>query len=190
MLEQDSIVKRIARKIKRCIGIRPEYSFIPVKRYLQYFLFQRVLRINSHVPWPVHWSSVVSSPQNIKFKREITPLGYSPSSYIQATNGIEVGSNVIHGPGISIISSNHLVDDFLSYSVDPPVKIGDNCWLGAGCVILPGVVLGEHTVVAAGAVVTRSFPDGNCIVAGVPAKIVKSIPPYRGKHYFLRTDRS
>lgn len=47
-----------------------------------------------------------------------------------------------------------------------PVRIGRKCWIGMNAVILPGVTLGDHTVVGAGAVVSRSFPEGHCIVAG------------------------
>ena len=49
-------------------------------------------------------------------------------------------------------------------------------WIGGHAVINPGVVLGDNTVVAAGAVVTRSFPQGNVVLAGVPARVVKEIP--------------
>jgi acetyltransferase-like isoleucine patch superfamily enzyme len=55
-----------------------------------------------------------------------------------------------------------------------PVVIGNDVWIGANAVILPGVTIGSHAVVAAGAVVTKDVP-GNCIVAGVPAKIIKRL---------------
>jgi acetyltransferase-like isoleucine patch superfamily enzyme len=50
-------------------------------------------------------------------------------------------------------------------------------------VILPGVVLGDHTIVGAGAVVTKSFPEGYCIIAGVPAKVIKTIDKDRVVNY-------
>ena len=55
-----------------------------------------------------------------------------------------------------------------------PVVIGDDVWIGANAVVLPGVHIGRHVVVAAGAVVTRDVPDG-CVVAGVPATIKKRL---------------
>ena len=82
------------------------------------------------------------------------------------------------GPRIKIISANHDVNNYDKHIPAPPVKIGDNIWLGANSVILPGVEIGDHTVVAANAVVNRSFKEGNCILAGVPAKIVKKLPAY------------
>ena len=103
-----------------------------------------------------------------------------PGCYIQALNGIEIGRNVRIGPNVCIISANHNIDDFGKHDKAPPIVIGDNCWLGAGCNILPGVVLGKHVIVAAGAVVTKSFAD-NCIIGGVPAKFIREIGPYKGK---------
>ena len=55
------------------------------------------------------------------------------------------------------------------------VVIKKNSWLGMNSVILPGVTLGENTVVAAGAIVTKSFPEGWCVLAGSPAKVIKNI---------------
>lgn len=166
--------------------IRKEFKFMGMKNYIIYFIFQRVFRINSAASWPVHWSSVVSSPKNISFKDEITPLGYSPSSYIQATNGIIIGSNVIHAIGLKIITSNHEMNDFTKHTKNKPIVIGDNCWIGANVTILPEVELGNHVIVAAGSVVSKSFLEDNIIIGGVPAKILKKIEPYNGNHYFLK----
>lgn len=105
--------------------------------------------------------------------------GYVPGQYINAKNGIIIGRNVRLGPAIKLISANHNSLDYDEHLKAEPICIGDNCWLGANVVILPAVVLQEHIIVAAGAVVTKSFPK-NCIIAGVPAKIIKKIPPYIG----------
>ena len=151
------------------------------KKYVQMFIFQRIFRINSAVPWPVHSSSIVSGSKNIKYKawHAYRPnLGLSTCCYIQAMYGIEVGINVRIASGVKIISANHDVNDYDKHIPASPVKIGDNVWLGANSVLLPGVEIGDHTVVAAGAVVNRSFKEGNCILAGMPAKIVKKLPVY------------
>ena len=55
-----------------------------------------------------------------------------------------------------------------------PVAIGDDVWIGGNCTILPGVTIGKNVVIAAGAVVTKDIPD-NCVVAGIPAKIIKRL---------------
>ena len=57
---------------------------------------------------------------------------------------------------------------------NPPIMIKDRAWIGANATILTGVTIGKNAVVAAGAVVTKDVPD-NCMVGGVPAKIIKEI---------------
>lgn len=139
---------------------------------------QKVLRRNAHVPWPVHPSSIIHAPERIE-RGDRTP-GLSPGCYLDARNGISFGRNVWVGPGVRIISMNHDTQDFRSYVATAPVRIGNDCWLGAGATVLAGVELGPHTVVGAGAVVTRSFPEGNQLVAGNPARVVKALGPYTG----------
>ncbi len=148
-------------------------------RYVQYFIFQRILRINGNVPWMVHWSSIVSHPSMIKLGKSKRHAGFMPGCYIQALNGIEFGNNVIIGPGVKLISSNHSLSNFNLYTDDDPIIIGDNCWLGSNSIILSGVLLGNHTIVAAGSVVTKSFPQKNVLIGGAPAKIIKFIPEYK-----------
>lgn len=148
------------------------------------FFFQRILRINSHVPWPVHFTSFVGSPGKIKYKNHSNlsvKLGCSAGCYINSMNGIEIGFNLRVGPGVKIISADHDLNAYEKHILGPPIKLGDDIWLGSNAVILPGVELGNHVVVAAGAVVNKSFPQGNCVLAGVPAKVVKELPDYHGK---------
>lgn len=90
-----------------------------------------------------------------------------------------IGSHVNLAQGITVTALNHNFSDpsrrFNEQGVDTrPVVIGDDVWIGANAVILPGVTIGKHVVVAAGAVVTKDVPD-NCVVGGVPAKILKQI---------------
>lgn len=160
-------------------------KFMGFKKYLQIFIFQRILRINSEIPWPVHWSSIVTCPKNIKYKYQkfYRPnLGFSHCCYMQATNGIEIGVNVMIAPGVKIMSANHDVNDYHKHISSGPIKIGDNIWIGANAIILPGVEIGNHTVIAAGAVVNKSFKEGNCILGGVPAKIIKQLPDYQSSN--------
>ncbi len=161
-------------------AIREQVKCMGWKNTILYFIIQRLFRINSHIPWPVHWSSVVHHPENISKPRGRPYPGYQPSQYIQALNGIIIGKNVRMGPGIKLISANHDLLNFDEHLPSDPIRIDDNCWISANAVILPGVHLGDHTVVAAGAVVTKSF-TGNCLIGGVPAKKIKDLPSYRGK---------
>jgi acetyltransferase-like isoleucine patch superfamily enzyme len=85
------------------------------------------------------------------------------------------------GPGVKLISADHDILDFDKHVSEKPIEIESFCWLGANVVVLPGVKLAEHTIVAAGAVVTKSFLEGDCVIAGVPARVVKKIDPYTGR---------
>jgi len=144
---------------------------------LRSFIIQKILRINSHVPWPVHPTSKVLAPE--KIERGTRTPGLAMGCHIDGRNGIIIGKNVWIGPHVCIISQNHDTADYRRYIEQPSIIIGDNCWIGAGAIILPGVHLGNHTIVGAGAVVTKSFPDENCIVAGNPAKVKKTIGRYK-----------
>ncbi|WP_322629714.1 acyltransferase [Halothiobacillus sp.] len=157
-----------------CAG-ENEHSFVLV---IKHWMMQKLLRVNSQVPWPVHPTSKVIRPERIE--RGTRTPGLSMCCHIDGRNGIKLGRNVWIGPRVSIISMNHDVRDYRKYIEGDPIVIGDNCWLAANCVILPGVIIGPHTIVAAGAVVTRSFKEGDQILAGVPAKVVKTIDEYDG----------
>lgn len=92
-------------------------------------------------------------------------------------SNVEIGSNVIMGPDVKIYSRNHKSD-----RIDIPIqkqgkeflqtKIGNDVWIGANALILPGVTIHDHTIIAAGSVVTKDIPE-YALVGGVPAKILK-----------------
>ena len=92
---------------------------------------------------------------------------------------VEIGSNVNLAQGITVTALNHNFSD-TNKRIDEqgvstnPVTIEDDVWVGANAVILPGVTIGEHCVVAAGAIVTKDVPP-HSLVAGVPAKVIKNI---------------
>ena len=92
---------------------------------------------------------------------------------------VTIGNHVNLAQGITVTALNHNFKD-TSLRIDEqgfstkPIVIEDDVWIGANAVILPGVTIGKHVVVAAGAVVTKDVPD-NCIVGGVPAKEIKKI---------------
>jgi acetyltransferase-like isoleucine patch superfamily enzyme len=92
-----------------------------------------------------------------------------------ALGGIVIDDNVLVGPGVKILSEGHPLSSAERQSLVPgKIHIKQNAWIGAGATILPGVSIGENAVVAAGAVVTKDVP-ANSVVAGIPAKIIKSI---------------
>jgi len=89
--------------------------------------------------------------------------------------GITLEDEVLIGPKVNIITESHPLDpNDRSALITKPVTIKRKAWIGAGATILPGVTIGENSVVAAGAVVSKDVPD-NTIVGGIPAKIIKSI---------------
>lgn len=88
---------------------------------------------------------------------------------------ITIEDDVLIGPKVNIITENHLLNpEDRRALITEPVLIKRRAWIGAGATILPGVIIGENAVVAAGAVVNKNVPD-NMIVGGIPAKIIKSI---------------
>lgn len=153
--------------------MRPEYS---LGFYLTDFLFRKILRQNKAVRWPLHHTSVIHNPEKLRVGKETFP-GDSPGVYINAANGVSIGSYTNLGPQVGIISANH---DFVNNTAQvaaAPVHIGDFCWLGMGAKILPAVRLGNFTIVGAGAVVTKSFEAGYCVLAGNPARIIRQLDP-------------
>ncbi len=93
----------------------------------------------------------------------------------QDQGGIEIGDGCLIGQQVVIATLNHDLSPENRGNMFPaPVKIGNNVWIGAHATILPGVTVGDNAVIAAGAVVTRDVP-ADTVVAGVPAKIIKSI---------------
>ena len=93
--------------------------------------------------------------------------------------GIQIGNDVIAGSYISFHSENHVFDDTSLLIREQGVtskgiQIGNNVWIGAKATFLDGAIVGNNSVVAAGAVVNGIFPD-NVVLGGVPAKIIKTI---------------
>lgn len=170
------IKKLLLSKSKTIRKMKDDGIFaIPIGIVLGNFIFQRILRINSNSKWSVHFTSVIVAPDRIKIgKRVAFSLAVCRGYYIQGVNGITIGDNTIFASGIKIISSNHDPYNFKRPVKAKPITIGANCWIGANAVILPGVSLGDHTIVGAGAIVTKSFP-GNMVIAGNPARIIKKL---------------
>lgn len=94
----------------------------------------------------------------------------------QDQGGIYIGDRALIGHNVVLATLNHDLDPAKRGDMQPaPIHIGEDAWLGAGCVVLPGVTIGAGSVVAAGAVVTKDVPP-RTVVGGVPAKVIKTIP--------------
>ena len=192
------------------------------QRYLQFWLFkpivqthgtaapirlstlilQKCIGFNRSAYWPMHHSSTISGARSIEIGVGCAP-GLSSGCYLNGSQGIKIGDYTLVAPNVGIITTNH---DILNLKKNVPsngVVIGRFCWIGMNVVILPNVRLGDHTIVAAGSVVTKPFPNGYCVLAGIPAKVVKILDShdcksdgnehqyvgYYKKDYFLRNMR-
>ena len=99
---------------------------------------------------------------------------------------IYVGSCTMFGPNVTLATAGHPVLPQLrarGYQYNLPVRIGKNCWLGAGVVVLPGVSIGDNTVVGAGSVVTRDLPP-NVVAVGNPCRVLRPIGEKDREVYF------
>jgi acetyltransferase-like isoleucine patch superfamily enzyme len=106
-------------------------------------------------------------------------VGISENCYFAIRGNLTIGNDVIFGPGVKVFTENHSMEinelPFrLQEEIRSDVVIGNNVWIGAGAFILPGVIIGDNAVIAAGTVVNRSVESGT-IVGGVPAKFLKSL---------------
>lgn len=92
---------------------------------------------------------------------------------------VTIGNNVLFGPKVGLYTSNHLFDSLERVQggcIAKPIKIGDNCWLGANVSVTPGTTIGANSIIGAGSVVTHDIPV-NVIAAGNPARVMRKITP-------------
>lgn len=96
--------------------------------------------------------------------------------HIVANGGVSIGDNTIIASAVQITSSTHdyHIQPFRSQRTDAPVTIGRNVWIGAAAVVLPGITVGDDSVIGAGSVVTQDVPP-NTVVAGAPARVVRRL---------------
>ncbi len=126
-------------------------------------------------------------PKKYKIKKPITieahdkiilgeSIGINVNCILIGWGGIEIGNNTLLGPNVQIYSITH---DYTKTGagfrkgIPQKVIIGDNCWIGGGTLIMPGIKIGKGSVVGAGSVVTKDIPD-NVIAYGNPCKITKN----------------
>ncbi len=167
------------RFLELTLGRMPFFDFIRETRATQtpitfeMWWDQYIRGINLGPYWPVHPSSMVVNWRNVLAGVETSP-GQMPGCYIQAIGRVRIGDYTQIGPQVGIISANHARHDLREHE-PRDVSIGRYCWLGKGATVLPGVTLGDFTIVGANAVVTKSFPDGYCVIAGNPARLVRAL---------------
>lgn len=144
---------------------------------LSNIFLQKIIGFNRFVPWPVHRSTHIFGLRWIKIGINTAP-GLSFGCYIFAKEDspVEIGDYTLVAPNVGIAGFNHDTLNIYKYQSKGGIKIGRYCWIGMNSVILPGVVLGDHTIVAAGTIVTKSFPEGYCVLGGNPAIKIRDLP--------------
>lgn len=99
---------------------------------------------------------------------------------------IYIGDYTMIGPNVTVASAGHPILPELrekAYQYNIPVRIGSNCWIGAGAVILPGVNIGDNSVIGAGSVVTKNIPS-NVVAVGNPCRVMRKINEHDREYYF------
>lgn len=99
---------------------------------------------------------------------------------------IYVGDYTMIGPNVTIATAGHPILPVLreqAYQYNASVHIGRNCWLGAGVIVLPGVTIGDNSVIGAGSIVTKDIP-ANVIAVGNPCRVLREISDHDREYYF------
>ena len=100
---------------------------------------------------------------------------------------VHIGEHTMIGPNCVLATANHPILPELrekAYQYNLPIRIGRNCWLGAGVIVVPGVTVGDDTVIGAGSVVTKDIP-ANVVAVGNPCRVLRPISEH-DKEYFYR----
>lgn len=139
--------------------------FLPVQRLVK--VRARLLRlagVNIDLRAQVYGTQTIFNPENISIANAFV----NAECFFDGNAAIRIGHRVHIGPRVMFLTTNH-VGESSRDRVFMPITVLDGAWIGAGAVIVPGVTIGEDSVVAAGAVVTKDVPSG-VRVAGVPAR--------------------
>lgn len=126
------------------------------------------------IRFPVGKNTRLSNGKNLDFDVSSMNVFQQPGCFFQNYEAkIIIGKDVHIAANVGIITQNHNPQNPEEHLPAKEVFIGDGCWIGMNAVVLPGVRLGPRTTVGAGSVVTKSFEQGNCVIAGNPARVIK-----------------
>ncbi|MCX8534230.1 sugar O-acetyltransferase [Chryseobacterium luquanense] len=137
-----------------------------IRDILSQILDKKIQNVAVFTPIYINYGKHINIGKNVFINFDCTFL---------ALGGITIEDDVLIGPKVSLITENHpLNPKDRKGLIGKPILIKKNVWIGANATILPGVTIGENSVVAAGAVVSKDVPN-NTVVGGVPAKFIKTI---------------
>ena len=126
------------------------------------------------IRFPISKLTRLSNGRNLEFDVSSLNVFQQPGCFFQNYEAkITIGKDVHIAANVGVITQNHNPENPNEHLPAKEVIIGDNCWIGMNAVILPGVKLGPYTTVGAGSVVTHSFEEGHCVIAGNPAKLIR-----------------
>lgn len=156
-------------------SIERKYYATGLGTFIVNVFFKYVLRVNKG-DFLIHFTSRVNRPDRIVIENGSSSvylsLATSGGCYYQAINGIEIGEGTLWSYNCAFISANHSKEDYTKHDIANPIRIGRNVWIGANCVVLPGVQIGDNSVIGAGSVVVRDIPSDS-IAVGNPCKVIK-----------------
>ncbi|MDB5128060.1 DapH/DapD/GlmU-related protein [Mucilaginibacter sp.] len=178
-------------ELRNGITITPQHGQIGKLRDASYATLELIKKLNASANpteirtilseitgTPIDETVALFPPVHINYGKHLT---FGKNVFINfnciflALGGIVIEDNVLIGPDVKIISEGHPLSPAERESLVPgKIHIKQNAWIGAGATILPGITIGENSVVAAGAVVTKNVAP-NTVVGGVPAKFIKNI---------------
>ena len=131
----------------------------------------------------------VESPFYANFGGRHVHLGRNVYTNFGATfvddTHIYIGDCTMLGPHVTIATASHPIDPELrrqGLQYNLPVRIGSNCWLGAGVIVMPGVTIGDNTVIGAGSIVTKDIP-ANVVAVGNPCRVLRPVGEH-DKHFY------
>ena len=99
---------------------------------------------------------------------------------------IYIGDYTMMGPNVVLATAGHPIDPDLrrmGLQYNMPVRIGKNCWLGAGVIVMPGVTIGDNTVIGAGSIVTKDIPAG-VVAVGNPCRVLREVNQHDREYYY------
>ncbi len=159
----DDIILRIFVKWLWPEYKRPRYGYMKNYQVLhQYFIPQKIFRINGEIPWPVDFRSKIVGWESIQ-KGICADPGDNPGIYINAGGGLTLGNNVNIGQNSIITTTNHYKYDHRKKSHTKGITIGDNVWIGANVSIVAGASIGNNVTIGAGCFIKGNIPS-NCTV--------------------------
>jgi len=135
---------------------------------------RNILRLGRPQRIPISLNCKISKIANLHFHPDDLNNLQSPNLYVQNYRAtVNLGRGTYIGPNVGLITANHDLNNLDLHQPAQPIELGEKCWVGMNSVIMPGVKLGPRTIVGAGSVVTKSFPAGNCVIAGSPARVIR-----------------